>query len=236
MVEQTNKDFKFCFFLRQIICSLFLNSLVWTQKCPCSSSNRRVCLWLITTHVKRKEHSSASESTASVCPDSPCGVCIPHCSVKLSGGYRQKQQKKKFTGSYELTCNVLEVRMIRLICLEILHISLLLCSTTGLRLRDHHRDVEDDQELNEAILEMLHINKVSASHQAKPHPYMRRIYQSLNSLEAQDFGSSDGTLVQSYRSVVGNFVHLKYTVFIVGLQQNVKKQLVVRTSRVPVMT
>uniref|UniRef100_A0A3B4ZJ41 Uncharacterized protein n=1 Tax=Stegastes partitus TaxID=144197 RepID=A0A3B4ZJ41_9TELE len=47
---------------------------------------------------------------------------------------------------------------------------------------------------------MLHINKVSASHQAKPHPYMRRIYQHLDSLEAQDFGRSDGTLVQSFRS------------------------------------
>uniref|UniRef100_A0A3B4TCE7 TGF-beta propeptide domain-containing protein n=1 Tax=Seriola dumerili TaxID=41447 RepID=A0A3B4TCE7_SERDU len=49
---------------------------------------------------------------------------------------------------------------------------------------------------------MLHINKVSASHQAKPHPYMRRVYLRLDSLEAQDFGRSDGTLVQSFRSVV----------------------------------
>lgn len=80
---------------------------------------------------------------------------------------------------------------------------LLLCSVAGFLLRDHRRDAEDDHELNKAILEMLHINKVSASHQAKPHPYMRRIYQHLNSLEAQDFGSSDGTLVQSYRSVIG---------------------------------
>uniref|UniRef100_A0A7N6FL47 TGF-beta propeptide domain-containing protein n=1 Tax=Anabas testudineus TaxID=64144 RepID=A0A7N6FL47_ANATE len=48
---------------------------------------------------------------------------------------------------------------------------------------------------------MLHINKVSASHQAKPHPYMKKVYQHLDSLEAQDFGRSDGTLVQSFRSV-----------------------------------
>lgn len=82
-------------------------------------------------------------------------------------------------------------------------ILLLLCSVTGLLLTDHRRDADDDHELNKAILEMLHINKVSASHHAKPHPYMKRIYQRLDLLEAQDFGSSDGTLVQSYRSIVG---------------------------------
>lgn len=73
----------------------------------------------------------------------------------------------------------------------------------GLLMVDHPRDADDDQELNKAILEMLHINKVSASHQAKPHPYMRKVYLRLDSLEAQDFGRSDGTLVQSFRSVVG---------------------------------
>uniref|UniRef100_A0A665UV69 TGF-beta propeptide domain-containing protein n=1 Tax=Echeneis naucrates TaxID=173247 RepID=A0A665UV69_ECHNA len=46
---------------------------------------------------------------------------------------------------------------------------------------------------------MLHINIVSANHQAKPHPYMRRVYLQLDSLEAQDFGKSDGMLVQSFR-------------------------------------
>uniref|UniRef100_A0A8C3B568 Uncharacterized protein n=1 Tax=Cyclopterus lumpus TaxID=8103 RepID=A0A8C3B568_CYCLU len=50
---------------------------------------------------------------------------------------------------------------------------------------------------------MLHINKVSASPQAKPHPYMRGIYQRLDSIEAQDFESSDGTLVQSFRTPRG---------------------------------
>ncbi|XP_034073732.1 uncharacterized protein LOC117547253 [Gymnodraco acuticeps] len=81
--------------------------------------------------------------------------------------------------------------------------SLLLCSATGLLMVDQRRDAEEDQERNKAILEMLHINKVSASHQAMPHPYMREIYQRLDSLEVQDFASSDGTLVQSFRSVVG---------------------------------
>ncbi|XP_023149409.2 uncharacterized protein LOC111584487 [Amphiprion ocellaris] len=80
---------------------------------------------------------------------------------------------------------------------------LLVSSATGLLLMDQRRDADDDQELNKAILEMLHINKVSASHQTKAHPYMRRIYQHLDSLEAQDFGRSDGTLVQSFRSFGG---------------------------------
>ncbi|KAF0039024.1 hypothetical protein F2P81_009508 [Scophthalmus maximus] len=73
----------------------------------------------------------------------------------------------------------------------------------SLSLMGHRRDAEDDQQLNKAILEMLHINKVSASHQAKPHPYMKRVFQHLDSLEAEDFGRSDGTLVQSFRSVLG---------------------------------
>ncbi|XP_062300497.1 uncharacterized protein LOC134005592 [Scomber scombrus] len=96
--------------------------------------------------------------------------------------------------------------MVRGLCLGFLDVTLvffMLCSVTGLLLMDQRRDAEDDPELDKAILEMLHINKVSASHQAKPHPYMRRIYQRLDSLEAQDFGRSDGTLVQSFRSVDG---------------------------------
>lgn len=86
---------------------------------------------------------------------------------------------------------------------DITFVFLLLLSVTGSLLMDHRRDTEDDQGRNKAILEMLHINKVSASHHAKPHPYMREIYQQLDSLEAQDFGGSDGTVVQSFRSVVG---------------------------------
>lgn len=88
--------------------------------------------------------------------------------------------------------------------LEVLDVTLgflLLCSVTGLL--DQQRHAEDEQELDKAILEMLHINKVSASHHAKPHPYMRKIYQHLDSLEVQDLGKSDGTLVQGFRSVDG---------------------------------
>ncbi|XP_029023166.1 uncharacterized protein LOC114865841 [Betta splendens] len=56
---------------------------------------------------------------------------------------------------------------------------------------------------DKAILEMLHIDKVSASHRARAHPYMRRVYQRLDSLEERDLERSDGTLVQSFRSVAG---------------------------------
>uniref|UniRef100_A0A3Q3L1I4 TGF-beta propeptide domain-containing protein n=1 Tax=Mastacembelus armatus TaxID=205130 RepID=A0A3Q3L1I4_9TELE len=97
-------------------------------------------------------------------------------------------------------------RMVKGVCLEVLDVvlvSLLLCSVTGLLLMDRHRDAEDDQELNKAILEMLHINRVSASHQAKAHPYMKRVYQQLVSLDPQDFERSDGTMVQSFHSVAG---------------------------------
>ncbi|KAL6118929.1 uncharacterized protein ACO6RY_03617 [Pungitius sinensis] len=86
---------------------------------------------------------------------------------------------------------------------DITLVFLLLFSVTGSLVMDHRRDTEDGQRRNKDILEMLHINKVSASHQAKPHPYMRGIYQQLDSLENQDFGGSDGTVVQSFRSVVG---------------------------------
>ncbi|XP_012735479.2 uncharacterized protein LOC105938324 [Fundulus heteroclitus] len=80
---------------------------------------------------------------------------------------------------------------------------LLVSSIEGLLLKEQRRNVEANQGLSKGILEMLHIKKVSASHQAKPHPYMRRIYQHLESLETQDFGRSDGILVQSFRSVDG---------------------------------
>uniref|UniRef100_A0A671LPT6 TGF-beta propeptide domain-containing protein n=1 Tax=Sinocyclocheilus anshuiensis TaxID=1608454 RepID=A0A671LPT6_9TELE len=47
---------------------------------------------------------------------------------------------------------------------------------------------------------MLHINKLSAPQQAKPHPYMKHVYQSLNT-QARDLSGADGTLVQSFRSI-----------------------------------
>uniref|UniRef100_A0A673K7S1 TGF-beta propeptide domain-containing protein n=1 Tax=Sinocyclocheilus rhinocerous TaxID=307959 RepID=A0A673K7S1_9TELE len=47
---------------------------------------------------------------------------------------------------------------------------------------------------------MLHINKLSVLQQAKPHPYMKHVYQSLDA-QARDLSGADGTLVQSFRSI-----------------------------------
>ncbi|KAJ8008242.1 hypothetical protein DPEC_G00102770 [Dallia pectoralis] len=81
---------------------------------------------------------------------------------------------------------------------------LLLNSAWGLLLTDDPGGgVDGDRELGEAILEMLHITKLSAPLQPKPHPYMRQVYQLLDTQEPQDSGSSDGTLVQGFRSVNG---------------------------------
>lgn len=84
---------------------------------------------------------------------------------------------------------------------------LLACSVSGLVLMEQHRDAEEDQEVNKAILEMLHINQVSASRPAKVHPYMRRIHQRLNSLEAPDFERPEGILMQSFHSSDGKHFH-----------------------------
>ncbi|XP_056156217.1 uncharacterized protein LOC130130535, partial [Lampris incognitus] len=97
--------------------------------------------------------------------------------------------------------------MIRTVTSGLFHATrflLLLSSVAGLLLMESQGSAENDEEkLDKAILEMLHINKVSATHQAKPHPYMRQIYQLLDALEAKDRRNSDGTLVQSFRSVFG---------------------------------
>ncbi|KAG9334463.1 hypothetical protein JZ751_007661, partial [Albula glossodonta] len=61
----------------------------------------------------------------------------------------------------------------------------------------------EDRELGKAILEMLHINKLSAPQRTQPHPYMKQVYLYLDSLEPRDPASSDGTLVQSLRSIQG---------------------------------
>ncbi|KAL0970328.1 hypothetical protein UPYG_G00240520 [Umbra pygmaea] len=65
-------------------------------------------------------------------------------------------------------------------------------------------DLETGMEIGmgKAILEMLHINKLSAPLQAKPHPYMRQVYQTLDTQEARDERSYDGTLVQSFQSIM----------------------------------
>lgn len=84
-----------------------------------------------------------------------------------------------------------------------LAIFLLSCAEGFLR-KDQHNDGDGDKELGKTILEMLHIDRVSAIHQVEPHPYMKQIYQESHFLEAQDLmGNPDGTLIQSYRSVSG---------------------------------
>ncbi|CAL8241710.1 unnamed protein product [Merluccius merluccius] len=81
---------------------------------------------------------------------------------------------------------------------------LLLDSAASLLFVERQESRKGDAQLNKAILEMLHIDKVSAAHhQAKPHPYMRRIYELLETPDAQDWQDLDGTLVQSFRSVSG---------------------------------
>jgi len=66
----------------------------------------------------------------------------------------------------------------------------------------------DTRQGNKAILEMLHIDRVSATRpRARPQPYMRRVYERLETEcdAAQDgLKDVDGTLlVQSFRSVSG---------------------------------
>lgn len=80
----------------------------------------------------------------------------------------------------------------------------LLCSAEGFLMKDQHQGGDGGGGRSKSILEMLHINKVSASHQVEPHPYMKQIYHKSHFLEVQDLvGNPDGTLIQSYRSVGG---------------------------------
>ncbi|XP_066536363.1 growth/differentiation factor 6-B [Hoplias malabaricus] len=64
------------------------------------------------------------------------------------------------------------------------------------------KDLES-RDFSKAILEMLHINKLSVPRQAKPHPYMRQVYQLLKTQESKQRSDTDGTLVQSFRSIQG---------------------------------
>ncbi len=74
--------------------------------------------------------------------------------------------------------------------------------THGLLLMEDQGEGLEDRDLSKAILEMLHINKLSAPQQAKPHPYMKHVYRSLDA-QARDLSGADGTLVQSFRSIEG---------------------------------
>ncbi|XP_072373156.1 bone morphogenetic protein 2 [Scyliorhinus torazame] len=57
------------------------------------------------------------------------------------------------------------------------------------------------QPFSKAILEMLHINTLTFPRRTKLHPYMRLIYQQLSSSETKDSAATEGTLVQSFRSI-----------------------------------
>ncbi|XP_067886532.1 bone morphogenetic protein 2 [Heterodontus francisci] len=57
------------------------------------------------------------------------------------------------------------------------------------------------QPFSKAILEMLHINTLTFPRRTKLHPYMRLIYQQLSSSETRDSTATEGTLVQSFRSI-----------------------------------
>ncbi|MGH0157017.1 UNVERIFIED_CONTAM: hypothetical protein FKN15_032716 [Acipenser sinensis] len=48
---------------------------------------------------------------------------------------------------------------------------------------------------------MLHINKLTVPHRTRPHPYMKLVYQFLDSSPTRDLTNSEGTLVQSFRSI-----------------------------------
>ncbi|XP_030423910.1 bone morphogenetic protein 7-like [Gopherus evgoodei] len=54
-----------------------------------------------------------------------------------------------------------------------------------------------DEQLSKAILEMLHISKLSIPLRTKPHHYMKLVYHLRNPLAL----NSEGTLVQSFRSI-----------------------------------
>uniref|UniRef100_A0AAV2KR86 Uncharacterized protein n=1 Tax=Knipowitschia caucasica TaxID=637954 RepID=A0AAV2KR86_KNICA len=62
-----------------------------------------------------------------------------------------------------------------------------------------HRHRPTERGDRKDILEMLNIERVSASFQGKPHPYMRSLYQRLTSLQGQDPDRAEGTVAQSVR-------------------------------------
>lgn len=81
------------------------------------------------------------------------------------------------------------------------------CGTCGFTLVDDLEEELEDRDFSKAILEMLHINKLSTPQQAKPHPYMKQVYQTLDT-QARDLSDADGTLVQSFRSIEGKIMYI----------------------------
>lgn len=84
-----------------------------------------------------------------------------------------------------------------------LYVGITLNVVSGLKFEETLSEDFENRDLSKAILEMLHINKLSVPQQAKPHPYMKQIYHLLSTQESRQRGDSDGTLVQSFRSVQG---------------------------------
>lgn len=96
---------------------------------------------------------------------------------------------------------VLNMACKRFFCL--LYVVITLNALSGLKLGENLPEDFENRDLSKAILEMLHINKLSVPQQAKPHPYMKQIYHLLSTQESRMRSDSDGTLVQSFRSVQG---------------------------------
>lgn len=88
-------------------------------------------------------------------------------------------------------------------CLCWLYAVVTLNVVSGLKFEENLPEDFENRDLSKAILEMLHINKLSVPQQAKPHPYMKQIYHLLSTQESRQRSDSDGTLVQSFRSVQG---------------------------------
>lgn len=80
---------------------------------------------------------------------------------------------------------------------------LLLNTVHTLMLEEDLAEDLESRDLGKAILEMLHINKLSVPRQTKPHPYMKQVYQLLDTQESTHRSDADGTLVQSFRSIQG---------------------------------
>lgn len=152
-------------------------------------------------------HSSASQSDVLTVSDSSCGFCIPPPADGKESAQPPRDIRlwKKFYIAFGNTFTQPETQMILLLKMTLVTLAIvLLCSAEGFLIRDQRQDGNGNGELGRTILEMLHINKVSATHQVEPHPYMTQIYQKSHLLEALDLTENpDGTLIQSFRSVVG---------------------------------
>lgn len=112
--------------------------------------------------------------------------------------------------TFTSSCEV-QTRNLLFICFKVfnmeflcwLYLIITLNVVRGLNFEENLPEDFENKDLSKAILEMLHINKLSVPQQAKPHPYMKQIYHRLSTQESRQRSDSDGTLVQSFRSVRG---------------------------------